>query len=176
MSSFDIFIFKRMFFYQSWSEAGHFITWIAALVRYRGAFPSDDSAFWRTFLAQRELGTKNRHCSAATARRHDNSQSDRKASKSRWVICMERKVHLKNTPKTFFQCLAHYKRTRVNVAKHTECSLPSTTRKQNSHIPFLNVQKVKRWSNRSYFSLWIFAHCEKQPKLSRNNIIYQLRW
>lgn len=123
------------FFYQSWGEAGHFSTWRAALVRYRGAFPSDDSAFWRTFLAQRELGTKNRHCSAATARSHDNSQSDRKASESRWVICTERKVHLKNTPKTFFQRLAHYKRTRVNVAKHTKFSLPSTTRKQTHFDP-----------------------------------------
>lgn len=50
--------------------------------------------FWRTFLAQREMGTKTRHCSAATGHRHGNSQSDRKASESRWVICMERKVHL----------------------------------------------------------------------------------
>lgn len=52
----------RFFFcYQSWSDSGHFSTWRAALVRYlyRGAFPSDDSAFWRTFLALREVRERN---------------------------------------------------------------------------------------------------------------------
>lgn len=68
--------------------------WRAAVVRCVARCQAMTQRFWRTFLAQREMGTKTRHCSAATGHRHSNSQSDRKANESRWVICMERKVHL----------------------------------------------------------------------------------
>lgn len=129
-------------FYQSWSE--HFSTWTAALVRYRGAFPGDDSAFWRTFLSlrERELGTI-RHRSAATARRHDNSRSE-----SRWVICMKRKVHLRIPQRLSFSA-SHTINGREWMWPHILNFLSHRPPANRTHISFLNVQKVKRWNIRS---------------------------
>ncbi|KAL1251501.1 hypothetical protein QQF64_019297 [Cirrhinus molitorella] len=105
MSSFDIFTFKSVIFLKAEVNQDTLAPGELPSSVTVARFQAMTQRFWRTFLAQREVGTKNRHCSAATGHRHDNSQSDRKASESRWVICMERKVHLKNTPKTFFQTI-----------------------------------------------------------------------
>lgn len=73
-------------FYQSWSE--HFSTWTAALVRYRGAFPGDDSAFWRTFLSLRERESWER--SATAARQRLVAMTTAEASLAGWFVWREK--------------------------------------------------------------------------------------
>jgi len=97
MSSFDILekyfqVQKRMYFFKSGLLSTLHLESCCCPLPWRVArrwLSVFGEPFW-----QREMGTKTRHCSAATGHRHGNSQSNRKASESRWVICMERKVHL----------------------------------------------------------------------------------
>lgn len=134
-------------FYQSWSEAGHLSTWRAALVRYRGAFPR-----WLSVLA---------NLSGTARAGNDNPPLQRGNGSSPWQQPKRQEgqgVSLGDLWREKFtwkilQRLSFSASHTINGREWMWTNILNCLSHQppanNSHISFLNVQKVKRWNIRS---------------------------
>lgn len=111
------------------------------LVRYRGAFPSDDSAFWHSESWERKTATaaRQRPVAMTTAK-----ATGRPVNLAGWFVWRE-KFTWKILQRPSFSASHSINGREWMWPNILNFLSRQTTRKQNS---FLNVQKVKRWNIR----------------------------